>query len=78
MASLKARVKQDARWGIVTCGGVEFTKREWRSVTPDIEAEARASALLEFDDPQPGPIAEVAEAQPEAAPIETPRKGKHK
>ena len=46
---VQARVKPDSRWGRVTCGGVEFTKSEWREVPAATEAEAARSPFLELD-----------------------------
>ena len=49
---MQARVKQDARYGIILAfSGVEFVKIEWREVPVGKEAEALRNQYLEVREP---------------------------
>ncbi len=65
-----ARVKEDARFVTITsCGGFEFSKKEFRPVPAGCEAEAGANTYLDVtDDEEILPESPVVESQvpPEA------------
>lgn len=51
---MQARIKQDARYGVLSFfSGHEFTKREWRDVPAGHEAEAQANEWLDTRDGEP-------------------------
>mgnify|MGYP001218747186 CR=1 FL=1 len=58
---MNARVKAGCRWDrVMACGGVEFTKEDWRPVPADQEEQAQYDANLEIE-----PAAPVVSIAPE-------------
>ena len=55
---MNARVKQDARWKIVTAfGGIEYNQREYVKVPEGFEQAARTHEFLEIEpEGEPEPI----------------------
>ncbi|RMD64630.1 hypothetical protein D6833_04160 [Candidatus Parcubacteria bacterium] len=63
---MRARVKADARFSMVTaCGGIQFNRHEWANVPPGCEEEALRNPYLEVEDVTPESALDAPDA-PEA------------